>query len=84
MSWYNVLASWENERRETDMLAETITTVLDHLWYEIWQDFDGENNVFKAVRYDAEMGNLQTVAVEWKKSHAERMVRYDMARLGIA
>lgn len=67
------------------MLASIITTVLDNLWYEVWKSVDEDGrDVFKAIRYDAELGNANTVAVEWKQGHAERMVSYDMARLGIA
>lgn len=66
------------------MLVSTIATVLDNLWYEIWQDIDGAQPTFKAIRYDGELGTASTVAVEWKESHAACMVRYDMANLGIA
>lgn len=67
------------------MLAEIITTVLDNLWYEIWKTEDDEgNSVFKAIRYDAELGTAHTVTNEWQQNHAARMVRYDMANLGIA
>ena len=66
------------------MLVDMISTVLNNLWYEIWSEPDGGRDVFKAFRYDAELGTLHTVAVEWERDHAERMVRYDMANLGIA
>jgi len=66
------------------MLASIITTVVDFIRYEIWQEVDGTETSFKAIRYDGELGTARTVAVEWKEDHARRMVRYDMANLGIA
>lgn len=82
---YDATIRWEHDRREKKMLASIITTVLDNLWYEVWKTLDEDgNDVFKAVRYDAELGTMSTVSVDWKQRHAERMIRYDMARLGIA
>lgn len=66
------------------MLASIITTALDNLWYEIWTNVEDGRKTFTAIRYDAELGSAKTVATEWYESHAERMARYDMARLGIA
>ncbi len=66
------------------MLASIITTALDNLWYEIWASETPDGTAYEAYRYDAELGNVLSVACEWKRSHAERMARYDMARLGIA
>ena len=81
---YDVNIRWEHERREFEMLANVITTALDNLWYEIWQGEQDGESTFAAIRYDAEQGVARTVATEWTQSYAERMIRNDMARLGIA
>lgn len=66
------------------MLTNIINTVLDYVWYEIWQEIDGTETTYKAVRFDGELGIARTVAVEWKECHCEGAIKFDMARLGIA
>ena len=66
------------------MLVNIINTVLNYVWYEIWQELDGTEATYKAFRFDGELGTARTVAVEWKECHAERAIKSDMARLGIA
>ena len=66
------------------MLVNIINTILSYVWYEIWEDFDGTETAYKAVRFDGELGTMRTVAVEWKECYAERAIKSDMARLGIA
>lgn len=66
------------------MLATIVTTALDNLWYEIWENKQDGKSVFTAIRYDGELGTAKTVCNEWQLNHAERMAHYDMAGLGIA
>lgn len=67
------------------MLASVINTVLDYVWYEIYERHEGENAFYDAFRIDGELGMMRTVAKsELKASDAALEVRFDMARLGIA
>ena len=67
------------------MLANVINTVLDYVWYEIYERHEGEHAFYDVFRIDAELGLMRTVAKsEHRESDAALEVKFDMARLGIA
>lgn len=75
----------EQQKGEIEMLSNVINTVLDYVWYEIYERREGEHAFYDAFRIDGEFGMMRTVAKsELKQSDAEREVKFDMARLGIA
>ena len=66
-------------------LVDIITTVVDHVWYEIWgNEADDGYVAYSCIFYDAEIDRPWLIAKNETEGGARVEARFHMARNGIA
>ena len=65
------------------MPTSIVSTVIPHIWYEIWEFPTNFAPLYAAYRVDAEMGTNTFVGTEDAPQYAEGVARRNAAALGI-